>query len=129
MKADTMTTTTTAAAPVCANGGNTGAGNRSGLYLTIDARWDTDKGAWLLLEREDSAGGAWDCLECDHQTPVRGPAALFPYGATLPNDRHLTDAAPALLAALQKLRCAHLNDCYAEAIDQTDRAIAKATGA
>ena len=40
----------------------------------------------------------------------------------------LTPLEAELLAALQKLRCAHLNDCYEEAIEQADRAIAKALG-
>ena len=98
-----MIDATTAAAPVCAHCGNTGAIGSAGLYLAVDARWDAQQRAWLLQEREDTGGAAWDCLECDQQTPVNGPAALFPYGATLPNDRHLTDAAPALLAAAQAI--------------------------
>lgn len=97
-----MIDATTTAAPVCAHCGNTGAIG-AGLYLAVDARWDAQQRAWLLQEREDAGGTAWDCLECDQQTPVHGDAALFPYGAWLPNDRHLIDALPALLAAAQAI--------------------------
>ena len=103
-----MTTTTTTTAPVCAHCGNTGAvGSDGGLYLAVDARWNAEARGWLLQEREDTGGGAWDCLACDGLTPVHGPAALFPYGATLPVDRGMIDAAPDMLAALRML----LQDC------------------
>ena len=100
MKADTMIDATTAAAPVCAHCGNT---TSAGLYLAVDARWDAQQRVWLLQERADTGGAAWDCLECDQQTPVHGDAALFPYGARLPNDRHLINALPALLADAKAL--------------------------
>ena len=38
----------------------------------------------------------------------------------------LIAAAPDLLAAIRKLRSAHLHDCYEEAIEMCDAAIAKA---
>ena len=137
MKADTMTTTTTAAAPVCANCGNTGAIG-AGLYLAVDARWNAQQRAWLLQEREDTGGAAWDCLECDQQTPVHGPAALFPYGATLSNNKHLIDAAPTMLALLSEAvaRVQDLIDGNPNAAedlaawsDDARTAITKATGA
>ena len=146
MKADTMLSKTAqaaallyATAPVCAHCGNTGAIG-AGLYLAVDARWNAQQRVWLLQEREDTGGAAWDCLECDQQTPVRGPAALFPYGAWLPNDKHLIDAAPTMLAALEALTSAaaraaeRLPDdaLFAELWDATiaaRTAITKATGA
>ena len=42
------------------------------------------------------------------------------------DNARLIAAAPDLLAAIRKLRSAHLNDCYEEAIEMCDAAIAKA---
>jgi hypothetical protein len=136
MKADTMTDATTAAAPVCAHCGNT---TSAGLYLAVDARWNAQQRVWLLQEREDTGGAAWDCLECDQQTPVHGDAALFPYGARLPNDKHLIDAAPTMLAALCEVTREWDEPYYGDQEERADRMfnvieklrpiIAKATGA
>jgi hypothetical protein len=124
-----MTDATTAAAPVCAHCGNTGAIG-AGLYLAVDARWDAQQRAWLLQEREDTGGAAWDCLECDQQTPVYGDAALFPYGATLPNDKHLIGAGHDMLAALQwAVEAADTEQYEACWYAAARAAIAKATGA
>lgn len=66
-------------APVCAGCGNDG--TRASLYLTIDAKWRPDLGAWELEQRLDSGGQELDCLECDHRTPEDEEHETgFPYG-------------------------------------------------
>ena len=71
-------------APRCEACGNDGAAGA--LYLTVDFRWrpaSSSAGAWEAVEREDSGGGGFDCLACDHQTQASGAAARFPYGAMI----------------------------------------------
>lgn len=69
------------AAPRCAKCGNDG--GKGALYLAVDFRWWPDKVAWETVERDDSGGGGFDCLECDHQTPAPGAESSFPYGAMI----------------------------------------------
>lgn len=82
-----MTAATTPTAPRCAKCGNEGHGydplteTGGALYLTVDCRWRPEAGKWELVERADSGGGAFDCLQCDFRTEAHGPAAaFFPYG-------------------------------------------------
>ena len=53
-------------------------GTKGSLFLTIDARWSHEAGAWVLERREDIGGEEIDCLECDHRTPAH-ELDIFPY--------------------------------------------------
>jgi hypothetical protein len=64
--------------PVCEECGNDGTKGR--LYVTIDARWDAERGGWVLERREDDGGDELDCLACDHRTPLH-EVKVFPYDA------------------------------------------------
>jgi|GEM_PF-2540088 len=61
------------AKPVCPHCGNDG--SKSGLYVTVDARWTPDADGWTLQARDDDGGRELDCMECDQ----RSPDPAFPY--------------------------------------------------
>lgn len=70
--------------PKCAHCGNDG--SEAGLYLTVDAKWRPDIGAWEFEEREDASGMDFDCLACDERTDAIGADACFAYGALMKPD-------------------------------------------
>lgn len=64
------------AKPICKHCGNDG--TTSGLFVTVDARWDGTN--WVLEPRDDEGGRSIDCLACDERTEESETDPFFPYG-------------------------------------------------
>lgn len=78
--------------PICGDCGNDG--SKGGLFLTIDAQWRPDLGAWELQAREDDGGAELDCLACDHRTADDPGDSAFPYGLLIRRDGKIGKIGP-----------------------------------